>query len=88
MAALDREVAGHDPRGALHGGQDGLDPYRIIIPNASTHLKAGGWLGVEIGYDQGEDVSQLFNDAGYEAISLIKDPAGLDRVVCGNLPSL
>jgi len=83
MTALDREVAGHDPVGALHGGHDGLDPYRIIVPGARDYLRPGGWLGVEIGFDQGEAVQAIFESADYRDIRLLADPAGLDRVVCG-----
>lgn len=85
MTALSREVSNHDPDGALHGGEDGLDPYRVLIPNARGHLKPSGWLGVEIGFDQGQAVKDLFRDCGYRDIRLILDPAGLDRVVCGRL---
>lgn len=83
MTALEREVAEHDPVGALHGGRDGLDPYRIIVPGARDYLRPGGWLGVEIGFDQGEAVQALFKSANYRDIRLLADPAGHDRVVCG-----
>lgn len=83
MTALEREVAEHDPVGALHGGRDGLDPYRIIVPGARDYLRPGGWLGVEIGFDQGESVQAIFESADYQDIRLLADPAGLDRVVCG-----
>lgn len=85
MAALDREVADHDPDGALHGGDDGLDPYRILIPQAQGYLKPAGWLGVEIGFDQGPAVSELFRASDYQDIRILLDPAGLDRVICGRL---
>lgn len=86
MTALDPEVANHDPDAALHGGRDGLDPYRIIVPGAHAHLKSGAWLGVEIGFDQVEAVTRLFVDTGYERVSCLRDPAGLDRVVHGYWP--
>jgi release factor glutamine methyltransferase len=85
MAALDREVSEYDPDGALHGGADGLDPYRTLIPGARAFLRPGGWFGVEIGFDQGEAVRALFRTSGYRNIRLIADPAGLDRVVCGHV---
>lgn len=85
MAALDPEVSAHDPDGALHGGPDGLDPYRTLVPGARAFLRQGGWLGVEIGFDQGEAVRALFRASGYHNIRLIPDPAGLDRVVCGTI---
>lgn len=85
MTALGREVSEHDPDGALHGGTDGLDPYRTLVPGARSFLRPGGWLGVEIGFDQGAAVTDLFRASGYQHIRLITDPAGLDRVVCGHL---
>ncbi|MEM7727883.1 MAG: peptide chain release factor N(5)-glutamine methyltransferase [Pseudomonadota bacterium] len=85
MTALEPEVANHDPHGALHGGVDGLDPYRTIIPQASGRLRPGGWLGVEIGYDQGRAVRELFTKAGYRDVRVLPDPGGLDRVVCGTV---
>ena len=86
MAALPREVAEHDPALALAGGADGLDAYRIIVPGAREHLRPGGWLGVEIGFDQGGAVAALLEDAGYRDVRLRPDPAGLDRVVSGRMP--
>jgi len=86
MRALDREVLDHDPDSALHGGDDGLDPYRIIVPGAREYLRPNGWLGVEIGYDQGQAVTAMYRESGYEAIRLLTDPAGFDRVICGRKP--
>jgi release factor glutamine methyltransferase len=85
MSELGREVANYDPQLALHGGLDGLSPYRTIIPNARQFLKPKGWLGVEIGYDQGPAVRQIFERAAFTNIQVITDPAGHDRVVCGRL---
>ena len=45
----------------------------------------GGWLYLEIGYDQGETVSSLLKEHNYEEVRVIKDLAGLDSVVCGRL---
>ena len=87
MARLSSEVADHDPHLALHGGADGLDPYRVIIPGARERLMPEGWLGVEIGFDQGSPVSTLMRGSGFQDVSVLQDPAGLDRVVCGQAPS-
>ena len=87
MGQLDREVARHDPELALHGGEDGLTPYHRIIPEAARCLAPEGWLGVEIGYDQGPEVRKLFESAGYGDVTALKDPAGHDRVVSGVLGS-
>ena len=84
MDILEPEVRDFDPRGALDGGADGLDIYRALIPSAYSCLHAGGWLLVEVGAGQDQDVIQLFSDAsGYaEPITAI-DPGGIIRVVGG-----
>lgn len=83
---LSREVAGHDPRRALDGGPDGLAPYRILAAQAPARLRPGGWLVVEIGWDQGEAVAGLWRQAGLLEVSVSPDLAGHDRVVAGRLP--
>ena len=76
------EVRKHEPLSALDGGADGLDYYRIIASDASSHLKSGGVLALEIGYDQGKSVTKLLKEAGtYKDINVFKDLAGHDRVV-------
>ena len=57
--------------------------YRRIIEQAPAYLKKKGWLLFEIGSDQGEDVKNLMEQAGYTGVSVKKDLAGLDRVVFG-----
>ena len=49
------------------------------------YLCRGGMLFFEIGYDQGEDVSRLMENAGFKDVCVMKDYAGLDRVVYGYL---
>lgn len=79
------EVREHEPRAALDGAEDGLSFYRKIIAQAEAYLSNEGMLLVEIGYDQGEAVRALMEEAGYEEIEIVKDFAGLDRVVHGVL---
>lgn len=79
------EVREHEPRAALDGAEDGLSFYRKIIVQAEAYLSNEGMLLVEIGYDQGEAVRALMEEAGYEEIEIVKDFAGLDRVVHGVL---
>lgn len=79
------EVKEHEPILALDGKEDGLYFYRNIIENAGKYLTGGGKLFCEIGHDQGEDVKRLMEQAGYREVEVIKDFAGLDRVVCGTL---
>lgn len=78
---LEPEVKDHEPRLALCGGRDGLDFYRRLLQSAPSHLRAGGAVFVEIGYDQWESVSRLFMEHGFAQPQLVRDLAGLDRVV-------
>ncbi len=77
------EVRAHEPSLALDGGKDGLLFYRRIVEEGKAHLNRGGRLYFEIGYDQAEEVCAFMRHAGFEYIEVIKDYAGLDRVVCG-----
>ena len=79
------EVREHEPRQALDGSADGLLFYRRIIEDSVRYLKRGGMLFFEIGYDQGEAVKALMEQAGYLEVCVKKDYAGLDRVVSGTL---
>ena len=83
IAGLMPEVREHEPHLALDGKDDGLHFYREIIKGAMPHLKLGGQLFFEIGYDQGEAVQALLAANGYTEIAVVKDYAGLDRVVYG-----
>ena len=80
---LMEEVRLHEPILALDGKEDGLHFYRRIILNSRDYLKKEGMLFFEIGYDQGKAVRQLMEEAGYAEITVVKDLAGLDRVVYG-----
>ena len=78
---LMREVRDHEPRLALDGSEDGLLFYRKLAEESGRYLVPGGSLLLEIGYDQGADVSKLLEQAGFKDIHVKKDLAGLDRVV-------
>ncbi len=77
------EVRDHEPRMALDGTEDGLYFYRRIIEEAGKHLVSSGMLFFEIGYDQGQAVSELMRTEGYREVQVVQDYAGLDRVVFG-----
>jgi len=83
--ALSPEVKDHEPRLALTAGDDGMDIYRRLIPEAAEHLDAEGYLMMEIGCSQAEGVKTLMEKSGFEDIKVIKDLAGLDRVVMGRI---
>ena len=77
------EVRDHEPRMALDGTEDGLHFYRRIIEEAGKLLVSSGMLFLEIGYDQGQAVSELMRTEGYCEVQVVQDYAGLDRVVLG-----
>lgn len=78
---LMEEVRLYEPHAALDGGEDGLFFYRKIAEGAKEHLVNGGALILEIGYDQGEDVSRILKKEGYGHIRVLKDYSGNERVV-------
>ena len=85
IETLEPEVRDHEPRGALDGTEDGLFFYRKIVKESRNYLSGGGKLFFEIGHDQGESVSTLMEQAGFIEVEVLKDYAGLDRVVGGTL---
>ncbi len=81
---LQPEVAGFEPLSALDGGDDGLDYYRRIIPESLKHLIPGGWLMLEHGIGQSDDIISIFKEKdAFTDIESINDLAGIDRVVKG-----
>lgn len=82
-AKLMPEVKAYEPSLALLAGEDGLSVYRRLVAEAPRYLNSSGWLLVEIGCEQAQAVSQLFEEAGFQDVRVICDLAGLDRVVCG-----
>ena len=81
IAGLMPEVARFEPRLALDGGDDGLDPYRRIAASGRQLVTAGGWLLVEVGEGQATDIARLFSAAGLRPAAPWKDLAGIDRVI-------
>ena len=79
------EVREHEPLLALDGGADGLVLYRRLLEQVPPHLETDGIFAVEIGYDQGETVTELFVQHGFEEIECCQDLCGNDRVVMGRL---
>jgi len=85
VRALSRDVRDFDPLRALDGGEDGLDPYRVIATQSAKHLERDGRIAVEIGFDQKEQVETLFSKAGYRLTQIGIDLGGHQRalVFCG-----
>ena len=73
----------HEPLCALASGPDGLDDIRQIVSQAPAHLKSGGWLLLEHGYDQADAVQSLLAMAGFREITGRRDLAGITRCTGG-----
>lgn len=83
---LEREVSEYEPKMALDGGEDGLIFYRRIAREAKKVLLPGARLYLEIGYDQGESVKDIFQKEGYQEVEVFPDLAGNPRVLRGIFP--
>ena len=73
----------HEPSEALFAENDGLYFYYEICQKASDYLADFGYLLFEIGYKQGKNVAEIMTNSGFKNVEVIKDLAGLDRVVVG-----
>ena len=85
MEQLAPEVR-REPAMALRADHEGLAFYEHIAPAYLPALRPGGWLAVEIGWQQGAAVQAIFRAAGYETVACIPDLEGRDRVVAGQKP--
>ena len=81
IETLAPEILDFEPRGALDGGEDGLDIYRRLIPEASN--RATKAVLVEIGAGQADDVARLFVESGLTSVKRHKDLSGIERVISG-----
>lgn len=84
---LSRGDLPREPATALASGPDGLRDIRIIVAQAPSHLKPGGRLLIEHGFEQGEAVRKLFLQAGFMTIGTLRDLAGHERVTEGKKPA-
>ncbi len=82
IETLAPEVKDYEPRLALDGDADGLSFYRRIVDKAPSYLYSSGYLIMEIGYDQADEVRNLLLENGrYHEIEVVKDFSGNDRVI-------
>ncbi len=82
IETLAPEVRDYEPRLALDGDADGLSFYRRIVEKAPSYLYSSGYIVMEIGYDQADDVRSLLEESGrYHEIEVVKDFSGNDRVI-------
>lgn len=84
IPTLMEDVKDYEPYIALWGGEDGLNFYRSITKQSLKVLNKHGILAYEIGYDQAEEVKAILEANGFSNIKVIKDLAGMDRVVIGS----
>ena len=86
IPVLEPEVRDFDPLAALDGGPDGLDAYRAIAEGADAFLNADGFIGLEIGFDQKDPVTTIFEKAGFKLAQARRDYGGNDRVLLFTRP--
>jgi release factor glutamine methyltransferase len=78
----------HEPLSALASGADGLDDIRRIVRQAASHLKPGGWLLLEHGFDQAHAVHTLLGNQGFVNVQSRPDLAGILRCTGGQWPTV
>jgi len=78
----------HEPLSALASGSDGLDDIRVIVRQAPQHLKPGGWLLLEHGFDQAHAVHTLLGNQGFVNVQSRPDLAGILRCTGGQWPTV
>lgn len=81
MKELDKSVIDYEPKGALRGGDDGLDFYRAICKNWKSVLSDGGILAFECGISQSEALEGVLYEYGMKSIQTSRDTSGANRVV-------
>lgn len=77
------EVKEYEPKMALTDGGDGYYFYRKISEESINYLKNGGYLAFEVGYNQGETVSELMKKSGFQIVGRVEDYGGIERVIIG-----
>ena len=85
VLTLDPSVRDFEPLEALDGGEDGYMFYRAIVKKWKSVLRPNGWLMFEVGEEQAHYVALQMKKAGFKNIDIIKDTAGTERVVIGQL---
>lgn len=84
--SLSVEVRDHEPSLALFAGNDGLDIYRRLIPQAFAALAQGGFIALEIGYGLQPALQSVLADTGFTNIEFTPDLQGIPRVAAGQRP--
>ena len=82
---ISAEVIKYDPEIALFAGRDGLDAYRRIIPSLPKFLNPDGFVALEIGALQSNEVKNMMDAVGFADTKIVKDLSGKDRLVAAKL---
>ena len=85
LGSLQPEVKSFEPRIALTGGEDGLNIVRKLIVDSAKHLNPRGLLYIEIGWNQSEQVREVFADALWKSVEFLPDLQGIPRIVKSTL---
>lgn len=85
IRTLQPEVTLYEPLGALDGGADGLDCYRLIISNIIPYLSSDGFAIFEVGQGQADDVAGLMKQEGFVSVEVHNDLASIGRCVSGRV---
>jgi len=83
LSSLQPEVRDFEPRGALDGGYDGLEVVRRFAAQLSSHLSQRGFAALEVGAGQAGEVAELLAAGGLRRTEVVRDYAGIERVVIG-----
>jgi len=82
---ISTEVIKYDPEISLFAGRDGLDAYRRIIPSLPKFLNPDGFVALETGASQSNQVKKMMNAVGFIDAKIVKDLSGKDRLVAAKL---
>lgn len=80
------EVREYEPAVALFAGEDGLDVYRRLLPQAHAALVPGGYIALEIGFSQADSIRNLLGEAGFAKVQFMADLQGIPRVASAMRP--
>ena len=81
LKCLEKDIVDFEPKSALDGGLNGLSEIRKVINKSSELIKKKGFLILEIGFDQKNDVKKILNDKGFYIKEIVKDLANNDRCI-------
>jgi release factor glutamine methyltransferase len=81
---LQPEIKNWEPGEALDGGEEGLDYYKMLIPEARSYLIENGYLVLEIGIGQSDEVKLMAEEAGFQDVIVIRDYSGIERILIAN----